>query len=390
MGETAARSGTWLAELSKLALNVRALALLLTLVWLPGAADAPIILACILALTGFTAVALLRWDAAAPRITRRPTLFAVDVTLAAVVLTIAGPESPFFLFALATAFLAGLLYGVPGALVFGGLLSVMYVAALDIRGAVAEEDFQQLFGLPVLHLVVAGAGAAVRRVFDRQTAVERTAAIERERTRMARDMHDSLAKTVNGMALGAAAVARRVKHDPDGAARAAEQLASDAEEAGREARGLIQGLRDGSAGRPLAGVVRSRAEVWGASAGVAVRIDVEDGVEAAPRARHELLCILDEALENVHRHAGASLVTVTLRHEDEDVVLVVRDDGCGFASDDVPAGHFGLVGMRERAAFAGGELTLGGGPGAGCCVTLRVRAARIVRPGQVPIEEALA
>ena len=76
-----AASGTWLAELAKMGLALRAMAILLTLVWLPGAVDVPILLACIFGLTATTGVALLRWDRAAPRIARRPTLFAGDVLL---------------------------------------------------------------------------------------------------------------------------------------------------------------------------------------------------------------------------------------------------------------------------------------------------------------------
>jgi signal transduction histidine kinase len=376
-----APSGTWLAELSKMGLAVRALALLLTLIWLPGAVDVPILLACIFCLTATTAIALLRWDRAAPRITRRPTLFALDLVLATFLLVVAGPESPFFLFTLATAALAGLLYGAPGAALFGAMLAGGYLVALDLSGVLEEDDsFQQLVGIPVLHLVAAAGGAAVRRLFARQTTAERTAAGERERARLARDMHDSLAKTVHGLALAAAAVARRAERDPAGAAQAAARLAADAEEAGREARGLIQGLRDGSAGRPLHEVVAERARAWSGRWDVPADLDLDPRAEAGPRARHELLRILDEALENAGRHAGATRLGVSLRAEAGELVLRVRDDGRGFAVPAEPAdaaaeGRFGLVGMRERARFAGGDVTLESRPGEGCTVVLRLPAA---------------
>ncbi len=375
-----ARSGTWLAELSKMGLAVRALALFLTLIWLPGAVDVPILLVCMFVLTATTAVALLRWDRAAPRISRRPTLFAGDVVLATFLLVVAGPESPFFLFTLATAALAGLLYGPPGAALFGAMLAGGYVVALDLRGVLQDDhSFQQLVGIPVLHLVAAAGGAAVRALFVRQTEAERTAAAERERARLARDMHDSLAKTVHGLAFAASAVARRAERDPAGAARAAEQLAADAEAAGREARELIQGLRDSSGGRALHEVVGERVRAWSERAGMPADLALEPGAELPPIPRQELVRILDEALENAARHAGAERVRVALGEDAGDVVLVVRDDGRGFAPRDdweAPAagGHFGLVGMRERARLAGGDVSIETRPGEGCAVTLRLPA----------------
>jgi two-component system sensor histidine kinase UhpB len=82
--------------------------------------------------------------------------------------------------------------------------------------------------------------------------------------------------------------------------------------------------------------------------------------------------VAQEALTNVARHAGASTVTVRLRAEPGEVVLVVRDDGQGLPDE---ARERGMGGMRERAMFVGAELEIASGAGSGTSVTLRVPAA---------------
>ena len=380
-------SGTWLAELTKLAYVVRAAALLLTTVWLGGVQGGGLLFLAVALAAAATFVPLLAWDRIAPVFTRRPLYLAFDLALSTFILAVAGPESPFFLFTLASAALAGLLYGFAGAALFGVLLVAAYLWSLSLRDQLdAGLSFQTAIGLPAMYLFAAVGCAAARRLLTAQARTEAAAAIERERVRLARDMHDSLAKTVHGLALAASAVARRVERDPEGAAQAARQLAADAETAGREARGLIHGLRDGSAGRPLPEVVAERARAAASEGGLALELQVDPAVEAAPQGRHELLRILDEALANVRAHAGAASVVVRLQARDDDLVLEVADDGCGFDAGGAPGagdgrGHFGIVGMRERARHVGGDLEVRTGPGEGCAVVCHLpRAAMGASP----------
>jgi signal transduction histidine kinase len=83
---------------------------------------------------------------------------------------------------------------------------------------------------------------------------------------------------------------------------------------------------------------------------------------------------VQEALTNAVRHAAASAVRIEIGVSEDGIVTAVTDDGVGF---DVSAGHggFGLIGMRERVAFAGGSLEIGSSD-AGTCVTFRLPAAR--------------
>lgn len=364
-------------------LAFRAFALLLTVLDVPERGRIPLLTVAFIVAAVVSYVPLRHWDRVAPAIMRRPAYLAAEVLLSALILALTGTDSPFFLFTLGTAALGGLIYGMPGAALFSTLLIAAYAWVFSVR-ADAEgipETFQTVFGQPALYVAAALAGAAARRLSTRQaeeagraTAAGLEAAAERERARLARDMHDSLAKTVHGIALSAAALGRRIERDPAGAARDARRLAEDAETAAREARGLIHGLRTEGTG-PLSDAVAQRARAFAERTGVPVRLEISE-VAAGPAARHELVQILEEALRNVERHAAGSQVTVTLAEEDGLVVLAVCDDGAGF--DERGDGalrdglHFGLVGMRERAALVGGRLDVGSTAGSGTSVIARV------------------
>ena len=141
-------------------------------------------------------------------------------------------------------------------------------------------------------------------------------AAQAERARLARDMHDSLAKTVSGIGFAALALARRIERDPQGAADEARRLAEDARAATREARELITGLRDDD-GRALplaAAAALGGGEVGAAQRRRASRSPIEEVGELDAVASRELEWILREALRNVERHAHASSVAGAAAH----------------------------------------------------------------------------
>ena len=98
------------------------------------------------------------------------------------------------------------------------------------------------------------------------------------------------------------------------------------------------------------------------------------------RSRHDamLFRLLQEALLNIRKHAGAANVEVSLRACPSQVELVIADDGEGFDPGEVPVGHYGLMTMRERAAGAGGELRIESGSGR------RGTRIRVLLPGGTP------
>jgi len=206
-------------------------------------------------------------------------------------------------------------------------------------------------------------------------AVQRSAAAL-ERARLARELHDSVAKTVRGMSLAALALPRSVGGQPQVARQLADAISAGAAAAERETRALLSGLRldapDEDFHRTLEGLCRA----WSAESGIPAELDMSPLDPPVP-VRYELARILHESLTNVARHARARRVLVLVRRQDRTLLLVVRDDGDGFA---VPPdlsvlqahNHHGIVGMGERTRAIGGRFEVVSEPGRGTIVTARV------------------
>ena len=398
-GRGADGAGGWLGSACRLILNVRAGILLITLLLAAarrstaGWSTAAIVVAGIASL-----VPVLRWEQVGPAIVRHPSYLAGELVLAALILVLTGVDSPFFFFTLGTALLGGLVYGYPGAALFSVMLMIVYAYAIHMR-APFDDDAG---GLPHARRA-AGAvpdrgrrrrGRAARcwtarpRPRRRSPTQERTLAVQAERERLARDMHDSLAKTVHGIGFAALALSRRIKVDPAGAVEDARKLAVDARTAAQEARELLSGLRGrDDAELPLPTAIRSEAARWGERTGHAVGGSLDDVGPLPSLALRELRWILKEALANVERYAHATRVDIHLRRLGERVVLTVADDGDGFeAPDDLETleavGSFGLRGMRERARLAGGDLSVESEPGEGCVISVWVPARRAGAPAR--------
>ncbi len=96
-----------------------------------------------------------------------------------------------------------------------------------------------------------------------------------------------------------------------------------------------------------------------------------------PGTEREILRVAQEAIHNVKKHAGARHLSVQLEYGPDAIALEVRDDGSGFAVGEQPEqGHYGLTGMRERAATIGGTLEVTSAPGEGTAVRLQAPAPR--------------
>lgn len=221
-------------------------------------------------------------------------------------------------------------------------------------------------------VVLAGAIAAGDAVRSRRTAraqaAERAAmlaarreqearhAIEEERRRLARDVHDTLAHTVAVISLHSDVALEALPDEPDDAAEALRNVRAASREATRELRGSLALLRGNTASdrhpasslRDLPGLVdRAR------DSGLPVTLRV-DGAQPLPSMIDSTAYrIVQEALTNVLRHARAASAEVRVRYLPDRVELRVRDDGRGGAP--VVPGN-GLTGMRERAALLGGTL----------------------------------
>ncbi len=386
--EIIAAESDWIGRLVRVLLVFRALILLITLLLLPAAQRTPAVGVLTILAAALSFIPLRYWERIGPSVSRHPVYLAVEVLIATLILAAAGARSPFFFFTLGTAALAGVVYGRRGAIPFSLLLMAAYelVAREGWPSGHPLHDAQSVVFAPLLYPMALVAGIAARELVERGVRAEvelrdQTEALgaERERLRVARELHDSLAKTVEGLAMTASVLPSRCERDPSAAAELARSLAEDARQAAVEARALMSDLRPGASELPLAQAVRERAEGFAQRAGIEVdvRCDMDGIREPAAAGAHELVRILGEALANAVRHGGATHVAVSLGHEGDGLVLRVADDGGGLP-DGVDfdrlkaAGHYGLAGMDERARSIGGTLELTPSAGGGAIVTARV------------------
>jgi signal transduction histidine kinase len=388
----------WLGRLVKVLVVFRSLVLLITAASLPGSEHTPLIAVLVLAAVVISYVPLRHWSRIAPSLSRHPAYLALEVALAMGILAAAGVRSPFLYFTLGTAALAGVIYGRRGAIPFSLLLMSCYeLVALGGASPAEQVHDRQLFVLvPLLYPLAVVAGVAAREVVQRGVTTElllreRTEALagEQERVRVARELHDSLAKTVEGLAMTASVLPARCERNPRAAAELARELAADARQAALEARALMSDLRPaGESKLSLVGAVRGRAESVAQRSGVNVEV-LDEGDEELPADRqHELLRIVGEAMLNAVRHGGAGNLTVSVRADAGETALTVADDGCGIPSpvdfDQLKTeGHFGLAGMRERAQELGGEMTVRSTEGEGTVVTVTVPVSAASAPATV-------
>ena len=319
------------------------------------------------------------------QVARRHPIVVVGDTLVAVIVTaLVGVDSPLVFATLSTALVIGVLFrGWTAALLVGVLVAGYLVVALG-QTTGATDRFAYAFILPATYVVLALLGGVTRRLHEqvlleqaRLAHASATAAAAAERARLARDMHDSLAKSLHGVALAAAALPRWVERDARTAVDQATVIREAAEQASREARELLVSLRT-RRDVPLVTRLNELVTEFEARTGIRTELEIGSAPELDPDAVHELAQIVGEALENVHRHAGASHVTVGVRDGllPATVEVAVIDDGSGFDPSRVPADHFGLVGMRERADGLGGHLDVAAAPGEGTAVTLRIPEQR--------------
>ncbi|MFF9123556.1 sensor histidine kinase [Streptomyces sp. NPDC014889] len=325
------------------------------------------------------------WERFGPLLLRHPTLLAVDTLFAALLLIAAGPDSTLAYVSVCTPLLAGLVYGWRGAALFASLQSlILLVVSTSSRNL--SPDLAQAALLPGLCVIAGAAGATVRNLLLRfgeatralttvQARLAVTEAVGAERARLAREMHDSVAKTLHGLAMAADGLAGSAGADRMDAAlvkQQAELVARSARRAAAEARELLTDLRrenDPDHGTDVLGELAARTRDFANRTGLsaAYRPIGEPGVPPVPPAvARQLLTVASEAMENAHRHAAPTYVEVCAGVHGDLLRISVYDDGRGLPPGTSleqlrRAGHFGLVGMVERAASVGARIRIGRG-----------------------------
>jgi len=207
-----------------------------------------------------------------------------------------------------------------------------------------------------------------------------------ERTRIARDLHDTLLQSFQGLLLLFQTARELLRTRPAEAEKILESAIDQTAQAITEGRDAVQGLRASMVERSdLAQAITTFGQELAAEASRHTSVGLQVGVAGTPRTLHsivrdEIYQIASEALRNAFRHAEAKQIEVELRYDERQLRLRIRDDGKGIDSNFLTAegrvGHFGLHGMRERAKLMGGKLTVWSGPKSGAEVELSIPAAR--------------
>jgi signal transduction histidine kinase len=262
-----------------------------------------------------------------------------------------------------------------------GLVTFAAVVAVIAAGDPNNAVFVALvIGVPF------GAGRVSRRLRDQAQRLERLSAqladeqersaqlaVELERQRVARELHDVIGHGLGVMVLQAGAVRRLLRPDQQDERAALESAERTGREALAELRRVVGGLRGDESASPPAGLgALDRLAEQVEAAGLPVHVRVSGAPRPLPAVLdHSAYRVVQEALTNALKHAGPARADVVVRFDHGWLDLTVTDDGRGADDrDGAPAGY-GLVGMRERAALFGGELEAGPSAAGGFSVHAR-------------------
>jgi two-component system sensor histidine kinase UhpB len=200
---------------------------------------------------------------------------------------------------------------------------------------------------------------------------------EEERRRLARDLHDEVNQALTAILLRLEALAQET---PAERAPEVAELKRLVNQAMDELLNLARQLRPSALDdHGLVPAVETQLKRFSARTGIEVRLDTRGDPDELPEVvQTAIYRVAQEALTNVTRHAGATVVQLDLGADEGGAELRVRDDGGGFdpsviaRNSEGPAGGLGLIGMAERARLVGGELDVRSAPGGGTTITLRV------------------
>ena len=260
--------------------------------------------------------------------------------------------------------------GVP--IVAGGeIVGAFYLVNKDGGGEFSQED-EDAIALLAAHAAIAIQHAAAGERSRELSVVE-------ERTRLARELHDSVNQTLWAAVATAEAATERLGSDPAAAALEVAQVRELAGSALEQLRALVFELRPADvAADGLAGALQKHVDVLRQVHAAAIGYTPPPEPVLRAGAKRQVLRIAQEALANAVRHSGAETIDVRLSDHDGVLELEVADDGAGFdaAAPALRGRHLGLTSMDERAALLDATLQVRSQPGAGTTVSLRVPAAR--------------
>jgi signal transduction histidine kinase/streptogramin lyase len=254
-------------------------------------------------------------------------------------------------------------------------------AALDFE--LRPHFYQTLWFYGLLLAMVGGLVAWLLRL-RLQRAEGEFKAVLGERGRIAREIHDTLAQGYVGVSVQLEVLAELLRQNrTDAAAKHLDLTRGQVREGLADARQSIWALRSQDADETTLPVKIRRLVETEDVHGIEAKFSIFGAYRPLPPGtEREIQRVAQEAIHNVRKHAGAKHLSVQLEYGSAQIALEVRDDGRGFVASgelESPAGHYGLTGMRERAATIGGRLEVTSEPGSGTVVRLEAAAPREFR-----------
>jgi two-component system, NarL family, sensor histidine kinase YdfH len=249
------------------------------------------------------------------------------------------------------------------------LVFVVIYVVLYSRQAAAREQAQ---------ILAAELESANRQLTEYANQVE-DLTIAAERERMARELHDTLSQGLAGLILQLeAADAHLNQNRPEKARQIIAQSMQKAREALADARNAISNLRENNLGE-LEDSLRREIDRFEAATGIPCIFHAEQTPPLPDSVKETLLRTVSESLTNIARHAQASEAAVKLsvkpslsNIEAQSLVLEIKDNGAGFDPQNIPSGHYGIIGIRERIRLTGGTFTLDTAPSKGTILTIEI------------------
>ncbi|MCX6878665.1 MAG: triple tyrosine motif-containing protein [Verrucomicrobia bacterium] len=214
---------------------------------------------------------------------------------------------------------------------------------------------------------------SLRRIRRRMTLIMQEHRIEKERTRIARDLHDDLGASLTeinflGTLTANAVTDRAVRSRIEGMVERAQRMTKSLDEIVWTVNPANDTLSS------TANYLCSRAQESLVTAGIRCRLEVADDLPLTPldsELRHHLLMAVNEAVHNVLKHSGATVCTMTIRIERGGLFLSIADDGTGFVPVSKPDTRNGLLNLQRRMEASGGSVDIASTP-QGTTVTLRI------------------
>ncbi len=235
-----------------------------------------------------------------------------------------------------------------------------------------------------IYLFVNTLAVALRQLEDAHQQLQASAiqseemAATQERNRLARNLHDSVTQTIFSMTLAADTARIQLDRDPTQVAFHLDRLQQLAQSALSEMRSLVFELRPTTLSEAgLIATLNQHLEVLGKQHRLTVTLQVDGDEILSKEQEHNLFRIVQEALNNIVKHAHTDRASVCLKFRDDQISLQISDEGKGFSPGSTPVGekHLGLSSMRERVEMMGGTFRFDSRPGKGTEIMIDIPRA---------------